>query len=82
MGDPTYREHRPGRANRVTDQPGIPSDAYTQRREDDCYAAYAADAADLLNDVWTALPADLRVAAALIEPHSPDPLRTPPLSTS
>ena len=37
---------------------------------------------DAVNDVWAALPADLRVAAAVIEPHSPDPLRTPPLSTS
>lgn len=34
----------------------------------------------LLASVWSALPAHLRVAAAVIEPHAPDPLRTPPLA--
>jgi IMP cyclohydrolase len=41
-------------------------------------AVTAAGADDLLDIVWSALPADLRVAAAVVEPHAPEPLRTLP----
>jgi IMP cyclohydrolase len=41
-------------------------------------AVTATDADELLDIVWSALPADLRFAAAVIEPHAPDPLRTLP----
>ncbi|HSZ40644.1 MAG TPA: IMP cyclohydrolase [Trebonia sp.] len=40
--------------------------------------ADADGARELLAAVWSALPADLRVAAAVVQPHAADPLQVPP----